>query len=202
MAVETPAWDCTLLEYGILVEVLEIALIDADIASHLVAWLDAPIGQSPLVEGGFAHPDVKIPILCPFPVLLYTDRHRDLPATVLHRQVVPVVDAEVCEVAGGMYLSALASPGYHIHPVYLLINDIEVEWGDICRNRHTDIVGIDLRQTVYCTVLRLFASRQLPTQAPIRRLIIAFHSATLVIITIHYPLFTLHSHLFSLPSFF
>ena len=145
MAVEAASRHDGLHQDGIFVESAEVALIDPDVTTHLIAGLDAPIGQSPLVETVVAHVNRKILILLPLAVLLHTDRHRQCAALILSRQLLPVVDIEISPRTVGMDFSALRASDGHIHSINILIGEVEVQRRDIRRNRHPDIVGIDLR---------------------------------------------------------
>ena len=149
MAVEATAWHDRLRQDGIFLEGVQVALVDADVAAHLIAWLDAAIGQSPLVEPVLTDEDVKVLILSPFSVLLDADGQGDFSALILFCQFVPVVDVEVRPVTIDMYLSTLAAFHDHIHAVNILVGKVEIQRRNVRRDRHPDIVRIDLRQLLY-----------------------------------------------------
>ena len=149
MAVEATTGYNALRQEGILIEGVDISLIDADVASHLIAGLDTTIGQPPVVEAVFAHKDSEVLILRPLTVFLYTDRHREFASLILFGQLVPVVHVKVGVIAIGMQFSSLTAFDDHIHAVDGLISEVKVQWCDIGRNRHTDIIRIDLRQPIH-----------------------------------------------------
>ena len=149
MAVEATARHDGLRQDGIFLEGVQVALVDADVAAHLIAGLDTAIGQSPLVEPVLTDEDVKVLILSPFPVLLDADGEGHLAALVLFCQFVPVVDVEVRPVTIDMYLSTLAAFHDHIHAVNILIGKVEIQRRNVRRDRHPDIVWIDLRQLLH-----------------------------------------------------
>ena len=148
MAVETTAWHHGLRQDSVFIKGMDIPLVDADIASHLIARLDTAIGQSPVVEALAADENRKVLVLCPLAVFLHADRHRQLSALVLFCQLVPVVDVEVGKVTLSMYLSAFTALDDHIHTVDRLIGKVKVQWCNIGRDCHPDIVRIDFRQRV------------------------------------------------------
>ena len=155
MAVKATAWYDGLCQNSIFIEGVDVSLIDADVAPHLIAGLDATIGQAPVVESVFAHEDRKVLISRPLTVFLHADCHFKLSSLVLFCQLVPVVDIEISTVALSMKHSALAALNDHIHAVDRLISKVEVQWCDIGRYRHTDIIGIDRWQLLcLCRVLR------------------------------------------------
>ena len=124
------------------------SLIDAYVAPHLVARLDPAIGYAPIIEGGFTDKDLKVVILPPMSIRLDTNRECNLATTVLLCQCPPVVYIEVSPRSFRVNLAALTARGNNIHTVEILINHVKVQWGNIRRNRHTDIVGIDFRQGI------------------------------------------------------
>ena len=106
VAVETAARQDVLRQYGRLFEAMDITLIDTDVATHLVAGLDAAIGQSVVAEGIAAHRHREVLVLRPLPVLLHADREGERSATVLCGQLVPVVHIKISPFAVGMQLAA------------------------------------------------------------------------------------------------
>ena len=149
MTVETTARHDGLRQDGIFLEGVQFALIDADIASHLIAGLDTTIGQSPLIEPVLTDKDVKVFILSPFPVFLDADGQGDLSTLVLFCQLMPVVDVEVSPVTIDMYLSSLTALRDHIQAVNILVGKVEIQRCDIRRDRHPDIVRINLWQLLH-----------------------------------------------------
>ena len=145
MTIETTSWHHRFRQDGVLIEGAQFALIDADIATYLIARFDATIGQSPFIKTIVADKDIKIVILCPMTITFYSNCEGNLTALVLLSQLVPLVDIKIGPFAFSSNLSTLTAKGHHIHTVEDIVFDIKVQWGDICRNRHTDIVGIDLR---------------------------------------------------------
>ena len=156
MTVDAHAWHLGVLDDGKLVEVREVALVEAHLTEHLVAWGDTAIGQSPLVEGIRTDAYLKVLILAPLALAQHADSESQLSALVLSRQLVPVVDIEIGEVALHMQFSALAAFHHDIYCIDIVSHGIEVQGGDLCRYRHVDIVRIDLRQFVdNCRILHL-----------------------------------------------
>ena len=148
MAVDAHAWHLRVLDDGIFVEGGKIALIESHLAEHLIAWSDAAIGESPLVEGIGTDIDLEVLVLLPLPILLHADRERELSALVLKRQLVPVVDIEISDIALGMQFSALRAFHDHIDTVDAIVGTIEIQRCDLCRNRHAHIVRINIGQRI------------------------------------------------------
>ena len=107
VAIETAARQDVLRQYGRLFEAMDVALIDADVAAHLVAGLDTAIGQTIVAEGIAAHHHREVLVLRPLPVLLHADRKSECSTTVLQGQLVPVVHIKISPIAVGMQLAAL-----------------------------------------------------------------------------------------------
>ena len=131
---------------GILIKTMDIALVDADVTTDLIAGLDATIGQTPVIKSVLADEDCKVLILLPLTLFLYTDRYREFTTLVLFRQLMPVIDSEIRIVALSMQFATLRAFDDNIHAVDLLVSKVKVQRCDIGRDCHTDIVGIDFWQ--------------------------------------------------------
>ena len=149
MAVDTHAWHLSILYDRILIEGREVALIEAHLTECLIAWSNTAVGQSPLIEGIRTDADRKVLVLLPLAVLQDTDGKGELSALVLLSQLVPIVYIKVSLIALNMHLTALRAAHHHIHAVDISLHTVKVQWSDLCRNRHPDIVRIDRRQLTY-----------------------------------------------------
>ena len=89
-------------EEGELVERVDVALVDTDVAAHLIAGRYAAVGESVVVEGILAHLDVEIVVLHPLAVFFGAYRQYEVSALVLFGEPVPCVDVEVGIAAAGM----------------------------------------------------------------------------------------------------
>ena len=155
VAVDAGARRCLVVEDRALVEVAEVALVDAHVAIDLVARGDATVGQSPFVEGVGTDRHLEVFVLCPASVVLHTYGERQVAAFVLLGQCMPVVDIEVDIIAVGVQLTALTAFDDDVDAVVGAAGEVEVHWCDACGNRHAGIFRIDGRQFVHhCSILR------------------------------------------------
>jgi hypothetical protein len=139
---------------------VQVALVDADIAAHLIAWGDAAIGQPIVVERMGADVDGEVTPLRPLAVLAGADADGQVGVTVLLGQLAPVVDVEVGPVAADVQLSALLATHLDVHQLDALVGEVEAQRGDACGDGDANIVGPDGRQGVTLDgVLGLAAAR-------------------------------------------
>ena len=156
VAVEAAARHGGLGQDGVLAEGVDVALVDADVAAHLVAGLDAAVGQPPVVERGLTDVYPEVAVLRPLAVLLGADGHGELAAPVLAGQLVPLIDAEVGPLAVGVQLATLRALHHYVHAVDGLVGKVEVQRGDVGGDGHADVVGVDVGQLVnLCGILRM-----------------------------------------------
>ena len=149
MTIKAPAWNRRLRQDGILVESTQAALINADVTTYLIARFDATIGQPPLIECIRTYYHLKILVLPPLPVFFLTHGKYQLTAFVLLGQCVPFIDIKISQSAIAVHLAPFTASDDDIHTVDGLVNHIKVQWRNIRRNGHPDIVRIYLWQLLH-----------------------------------------------------
>ncbi len=143
MTVDAHARHLGVLDDGILIEGREVALVEPHLTIDLIAWGDTAIGQAPFVKGVGTDVDLEVLILFPLTVLPDADGEGQLSAFVRGRQLMPVLNVEIGEITLCMQISSLRATDHDINHVNISSCDIEIQWGDFCGYRHSDIVGID-----------------------------------------------------------
>ena len=83
MAVEATAWYCGFPHDSIFVKRMDVALVDANVAPHLVAWSYATVGDSVFVHRIGAYIDYKVLVLQPLAILSGADGQRQPASLVL-----------------------------------------------------------------------------------------------------------------------
>ena len=149
MAIETSARQGGFCHDSRFIKGMDIALIDADVATHFVAGSDTAIGQTVIIQPIRTHHHLEILILLPLAILTGTDGKRDAATDVLLSKLMPVFHIEVSPFTTDMQFSALASFCHDIHHIYGITFDIEVHRSNISRNGHPNIVWIDTRLTIH-----------------------------------------------------
>lgn len=146
MTVEATSRHSGLLQDGGLVEGMQVALIDTDVAANLIAGRNAAVGQSVVVESVRTDKNGEIAVFLPDSIGLHADGERQPSTDILPGNGVPVVDIEIGPRASGVELTSTGTTHHDIHGVDRSVGSIEVQRGDTRRYRHTDVVGIDRRQ--------------------------------------------------------
>ena len=148
MAVDALVRCLGILQQGALVEIGQVALVEAHLAIDLVAGWDAAVGDAPGIEGFVAHHDLEVAIAGPLPLFLCTDGECQRSAFVLLYDLMPLVDVEVGIVSVGVNSASLRAFHLYVDSLHLVVCHREVEWRNAHRDGDAYIVGIDIRQLV------------------------------------------------------
>ena len=158
MAVDTHARHLGILKNGVFIESREVALVESHMTVNLIAWSDTPIGEPPLIEGVRTDADGEVLVLCPPTIFPDANSKRQLSAFVLLRQLMPLVNVKVGIVTLDMQFSTFGAFHNHIHQLNTGLKAVEVQRGNLRRNRHPYIVGIDRWQLIYLRRILRFPS--------------------------------------------
>ena len=148
--IEAVAVDATLelsiLDERRLLEGGEVALVDAHLAPHFVAWLDETIAQA-VVDAVGAH--IKVEWLVSMPTIGELGRNGDVErfAYILRHELVPTVDVETRGLASlTMQRVALVVGNDGIDQQGIVALHAEVERSNADGDGHIHVVGIDVGQ--------------------------------------------------------
>ena len=150
VAVEAAAGQRGLGQQWRFVEVVEAALVDAQVAAHLVARRNAAIDKPIVVERLGADVDGKVAVAQPSAAAPFAHADRYASARVQGCQAVPVVGVEL-HVGAALRVQASANGAGKLH-VYALGGvalKAKVERRNAGRDGHARIVGEDGRQSVH-----------------------------------------------------
>ena len=148
MTIETGTRCCGILKDSSLLKVTQVALIDAQLAIHLIARGDATIGQTPVVQFVWADMDIEILILEPFTIFQYIHRDSEFSTLIFSQEVVPLLYIKVRILFSDRrdFLIGLRSSHTHYHFIHIVIRHIEIKRSDVDRNRNPNVIREDFRQ--------------------------------------------------------
>ena len=148
MTVKAGTRRCGILKDCRFLKVTQVALIDAQLAIHLIAWSNATISQAPVVKSVWADIDIEILILEPFTIFQYIHRDSEFSTLIFSQEVVPLLYIKVRILFSDRrdFLIGLRSSHTHYHFIHIVIRHIEIKRSDVDRNRNPNVIREDFRQ--------------------------------------------------------
>ena len=136
------------LDDGFFLETVDITLIKADAAVGGIAWGNLAVRDAVVGQRRIADEHDKVAPLRPLTVFPSQDRELKRSAGILLRQFPPGTERESRPFALNLQGTAIAS-GHLDQDAVILRREIEIHRRDPGGNRHTDVVGIDVRKQVH-----------------------------------------------------
>ena len=99
MTIETGTRRSCILKDCSFLKVTQVALIDAQLAIHLITRSNATVSQSPVVQLVWADMNIEVLILRPVTILFHINGNFQISAPILSKQMMPFIDIEICVVA-------------------------------------------------------------------------------------------------------
>ena len=162
MTVKATSRNNGLCDNSIFTKGTKFPLIDSYVTSYFIARFDTTIGKSPVIKTGLTYKYIKIFVLGPLSIFLYANCHRQLTTLILLCQRMPFINIKISPITVHMKFAPLAAFYDDIHTIDRLVGKIEIQGGDIGRNRHTSIVWINSGLLTYqCGILGAGTARQL-----------------------------------------
>ena len=148
MTIETGTRCCGILKDCRFLKVTQVALIDAQLAIHLITRGNTTISKSPVVQLVWADIYIEVLILEPFTIFQYKHRDGEFSALIFSQEVVPLLYIKVRILFSERrdFLDGLRSCHTHCHFIYIVIRHIEIKRSDVDRNCNPDVIREDFRQ--------------------------------------------------------
>jgi hypothetical protein len=145
MATHALTWEKGAFKDRVFLEIMDIPLVDADLAVGLISWCELTVCHSVILQRILADEDHEATELLPLAVLISGYCNRKSITYISLSELMPFPDIEPGIASLGLYAvsSAVAHLRKHLR---IVIRKIEVKRSDTGRNGHADIIRKDFRQ--------------------------------------------------------